>query len=140
MLVGDDQKAVITDFGLSRLQNQITSMTGSKPAGTSHWMAPELLDGGLPSKPADVYSFALLAWELYTGLVPFSHLQGAALGYGVITKKERPRRPERMDGPTWEMVEKCWTHDASQRPTFATIQTQLRRILLKGMRIIMVLY
>lgn len=133
MLVGDDQKAVITDFGLSRLQYQIASVPGTKTVWTPHWMAPELLGGGLPDKPADVYCFAFLAWELYTGLAPFGYLHNTALAHRVLNKKELPHRPECMDDATWDMVEKCWTHEASQRPAFAAIQRRLRKFLLKGM-------
>ncbi|KAF7436410.1 hypothetical protein PC9H_003243 [Pleurotus ostreatus] len=135
VLVGDDQKAVITDFGLSRLQYQIASVTGTtgtKTVWTPHWMAPELLGGGLPDKPADVYSFAFLAWELYTGLAPFGYLHNAALAHRVLNKKELPHRPECMDDATWDMAEKCWRYEASQRPSFASIQRRLRRVLLKA--------
>ncbi|KAF4593620.1 hypothetical protein EYR40_008408 [Pleurotus pulmonarius] len=134
VLVGDDRKAVIADFGLSRLQDQIASATTrtKKASGTLRWMAPELLDAEPLDKPADVYSFALLAWELYTGLVPFGDLPERALARRVVDKRERPLRPGAMEDDVWGLVQQWWVHEASMRPVFGSIQTQLRGILLKG--------
>ncbi|KAF4569433.1 hypothetical protein EYR36_009224 [Pleurotus pulmonarius] len=126
--------AVIADFGLSRLQDQIASATTrtKKASGTLRWMAPELLDAEPLDKPADVYSFALLAWELYTGLVPFGDLPERALARRVVDKRERPLRPGAMEDDVWGLVQQWWVHEASMRPVFGSIQTQLRGILLKG--------
>ncbi|KAF9497851.1 WD40 repeat-like protein [Pleurotus eryngii] len=134
VLVGDDHKAVIADFGLSHLQDQIASATTrtKKASGTLRRMAPELLDAEPLDKPADVYSFALLAWELYTGLVPFGDLPEWALTRRVVDKRERPPRPVSMEDDIWGLVQQWWVHEASLRPVFGSIQTQLKGILLKG--------
>ncbi|KAJ8515889.1 hypothetical protein ONZ45_g6752 [Pleurotus djamor] len=134
ILVGDDGKTLITDFGLSQLQDQVSSLASrSKVSGTLRWMAPELLDGERLSRPADVYSFALLGWELYTGVVPFGHIPERAFVRKVVDKQERPERPDNVDDEIWELLQKCWVHEPSERPPFAFVQTQLRSMLIRGL-------
>ena len=39
--------------------------------GTPAWMAPELFDNGEITPKADVYSFAVILWEMVTGTLPY---------------------------------------------------------------------
>lgn len=45
------------------------SMTGN--CGTVQWMAPEVLASEKYAEPADVYSFAIVCWELLTRICPY---------------------------------------------------------------------
>ena len=57
----------VGDFGLSRFladESHIETFT----CGTITHMPPELLKGGVLTPAADVYSFAILMWELLTGV------------------------------------------------------------------------
>jgi serine/threonine protein kinase len=42
--------------------------------GTPMWMAPEVLDNKPYNETADVYSYAIVLWELLTGESPFSDI------------------------------------------------------------------
>ena len=68
VLVGDDLRAVLTDFGLSitldDIRTRSASNTTRSPQGTLRWMAPECLDGGRSSKAADVYALGITIWEV----------------------------------------------------------------------------
>jgi len=93
-------------------------------------MAPERLDGNPPDKAADVYSFAITAWELFTGSVPFSNVPDRALVRKVADKHERPERPALMESePLWNLVQHCWKQEPAGRPAFDSIHTRLKSLL-----------
>lgn len=68
----DGFRAVITDFGLARLDPLISSGDSAlshtaRPIGTLAYMAPEQLQGGQVSSATDVYGFGLVLFEMVTG-------------------------------------------------------------------------
>ena len=72
ILLDDAGRAKITDFGLSRVTQNLDSIrTASDEQGhTARWTAPEILnDQGLHSKEADVFSFAMVMIEVRRKLV-----------------------------------------------------------------------
>ncbi|KAL0954109.1 hypothetical protein HGRIS_005255 [Hohenbuehelia grisea] len=135
ILIGDGGNALITDFGLSHLQDQVattasrTRASTHRMAGTLRWMAPELLDGESLGKPCDVYSFGLLSWELYTGRVPYGEIPERAVTRRIVDKQERPSRPERMGNDLWAITELCWAHDPISRPAFSTLQVHFKALI-----------
>ncbi len=66
VLVVDD-KVKVLDFGLSLKQGDQQEST----EGTLGYMAPEVLQEGMPSKSADLYAVGVIAYELFTGELPF---------------------------------------------------------------------
>jgi serine/threonine protein kinase len=68
VLIDHGGKAILCDFGLSRIKADVTSRT-LKPGeghivGSHCWMAPERLLGGLLTKPCDIYAFAMTLYEV----------------------------------------------------------------------------
>lgn len=61
----------ITDFGISKLLNSVTYRSQTHAgAGTPEYMAPEQAQGhAVPA--SDRYSLAILAYQLFTGALPF---------------------------------------------------------------------
>lgn len=66
ILVDDSGHARIADFGLATVtQNLDSVLTASRRHGcTVRWAAPEVLGGGLYTKEADVFSFAMVMIEV----------------------------------------------------------------------------
>jgi len=82
VFVGDDERAVLADFGIARsmtAEAQQLTMHGVA-IGTPAYMAPEQIDGLELDARADIYSLGLLGWEMLTGKRPFA---GEAL-YSVL--------------------------------------------------------
>jgi serine/threonine protein kinase len=63
VLLDDSIKAVLCDFGLSRLKANATSRKARPStnvvAGSRNWMAPECIPGESRHKPADIYAFGM---------------------------------------------------------------------------------
>ena len=79
VLVGDDFELKLTDFGLSKNASggiglSLATMQGEM-MGTPAYMSPEQADGKQSGAEADVWSFGVLVFELFTGDLLF---QGGA--------------------------------------------------------------
>ena len=72
--------AKILDFGLAKLMAQGTGMVsvpGTAPGmliGTLPYMSPERIRGGIPMESWDIWALAVMAFEMLTGVHPFSPL------------------------------------------------------------------
>jgi len=65
-------QAKVCDFGLSRfLEGPEQSHISNARQGTPFYIAPEVLKQGIMSRDADVFSFGVLLWEMYTGRPPW---------------------------------------------------------------------
>ncbi|GMH09345.1 hypothetical protein Nepgr_011186 [Nepenthes gracilis] len=130
----------ISGFGLRSVKNvpsRSSSPNQSEMLGFI-WHAPEVLaEQEKPgrscdlkySEKADVYSFAMLCFELLTGKVPFDdgHLQGDKMSRN-IRAGERPLFPFPLPKFLATLMKRCWQTDPIQRPSFSSICRILRYI------------
>ncbi|KAL6651734.1 hypothetical protein ACP70R_010659 [Stipagrostis hirtigluma subsp. patula] len=153
LLIGSDQVVKIADFGVSRHPSQEGEMTAE--TGTYRWMAPEILGVRLgfssldwilaefPTfkclnlrvinhKPynhkADVFSFAVVLWELVTSKIPYENLTPLQAALGV-------RQGMRLEIPSWvhprlsKLIRQCWDENPNVRPSFSDITVELEDVL-----------
>ncbi|CAN0847526.1 Receptor-like kinase TMK3 [Linum grandiflorum] len=69
ILLGDDFRAKVSDFGLVRLAPNGEKSMVTKLAGTFGYLAPEYAETGKITTKVDVYSFGVVLMEMLTGLV-----------------------------------------------------------------------
>ena len=129
ILIDNNYYPKVCDFGLSRcfadsLTNSMQlSMTGS--IGTPLYMAPELYEDDQHYGPAvDVYAFAFLAYEIVTGNEPFCENGKSATLTELIRKIKNGLRPKfeyNINDNMKDLIEKCWSQDPKDRPSFDEI-------------------
>ncbi|KAI3854529.1 hypothetical protein MKW92_006910 [Papaver armeniacum] len=118
----------VGDLGLSKVKCQTLISGGVR--GTLPWMAPELLNGSsnLVSEKVDVFSYGIVMWELLTGEEPYDDLHYGAIIGGIVSNTLRPAVPESCDADWRSLMERCWSADPAERPSFAEIVNQLHII------------
>ncbi|KAK1231518.1 hypothetical protein PQX77_005350 [Marasmius sp. AFHP31] len=127
VLMTPEERACITDFGLSRVADTHSlrlSSTTRQASGTTRWLAPELLQSDPPSSvlmSSDMYAYACVCYEIFTGgNMPFRELSEGAVLVAVVLNKKHPSRPSgasELRDKMWDIMVACWNHKAQDRPT-----------------------
>ena len=129
----------VGDFNLSRIamagRGSTSSVGPESSQGGLHsprWMAPEVLRQATYTKASDVYSFAVVLWEIRTLAVPWAQSGQWQVMHAVV---EEGRRPEMDEPPSPSfagidqydaLIEEAWTQEPSERPAFEHIITRLQ--------------
>mmetsp|Transcript_35643 Transcript_35643/g.70489 ORF Transcript_35643/g.70489 Transcript_35643/m.70489 type:complete len:302 (-) Transcript_35643:9-914(-) len=119
----------LADFGFARIQEP--AMT--QGVGTKHWMAPEVLMGTEYTVKADVFSFAMVAYEVVCRHVPFER-QDATTVASLTKAGERPDLqdetvvPREVPPGLLDLIVRCWDQDPEVRPSFREIVSIVKRI------------
>ena len=120
----------ISDFGLSKINHSKSSMTfQSNPdiKGTPIYIAPEIWESQKYDKAGDVYSFSLIVYEIITNEKPFNDLHSISeIFVNVVMKGIRPEFNFSIPDSYRHLIEKCWSYDPSDRPTFDDIVSSLK--------------
>ncbi|KDQ55758.1 hypothetical protein JAAARDRAFT_133559 [Jaapia argillacea MUCL 33604] len=132
ILIDEMGQARLADFGLSIFADSTRgAFTTSSGAGSTRWMAPELMqpqqfgfDRARRSRPSDVYAFGHVCLEIYTGHPPFFEDNSEPTVITKVLAGERPTRPTEddchghcMSDELWRLMKLCWTHDPAGRPS-----------------------
>ncbi|CAI5700425.1 unnamed protein product [Peronospora effusa] len=119
LLVERDYSIKISDFGLSRVKAQIQTMTGN--CGTVQWMAPEVLGNRKYTEKADVFSFGIVVWEIFTGQCPYDGMTQIQVALGVLNHDLRPPIPRSCPRFFARLIRSCWIREPSLRPSFSDL-------------------
>ncbi|MFD0553248.1 Stk1 family PASTA domain-containing Ser/Thr kinase [Streptomyces rectiviolaceus] len=71
VLIGDDGRVKVADFGLVRAVDTVTNTTGTV-LGTVSYLAPEQIEHGTADTRVDVYACGVVLYEMLTGAKPHS--------------------------------------------------------------------
>ncbi len=67
-----DGRCVVTDFGIAKVLTATQQTQAGVGMGTPEYMSPEQGQGAKIDQRADIYSLAVMAYEMLVGRVPFS--------------------------------------------------------------------
>jgi serine/threonine protein kinase len=114
----------LTDYGLSKVIDSTKSQATKSSVGTDYWMAPEVIkasEKNYYSFKADVFSFGIFMWEVFTGKTPYSDmkLNSALIACKVAMNGLRPRSDWLFqDTPqvVRDLIDQCLKDDPHLRP------------------------
>lgn len=122
VLVDDNWNLKICDFGLSTIKRSDTLVDDGAAPGTPLWMSPEVLTGQEINEKSDVYSFAIVCWEIFERKEPFdNHDSYTTFVNAICNKKERPPLSNKLHPKLRYLIEECWQEKSDARPSFGQI-------------------
>ena len=100
-------------------------------AGTLRYMAVEIVNTGSYGLKADVYSWAVVAFEMLTLEVPFAGLCGSPATHRrfVCREGERPDFPEgSVPASLQKLIQDSWAQETCDRPCMASVCSRLKSL------------
>jgi len=134
-LMGDG-RLVVFDFGISKLiardeqrQDRGVQMTGL--CGSLRYMAPEVALSQPYNHKSEIYSFAIVLWEMTALRRPFESITSDDFERRVCLQHERPKL---LDKKGWspelcELFSRCWAADFHKRPEAGEIVDEMMSLL-----------
>lgn len=127
----------VFDFGIAQDIQQLgtglqdtsggRTETPSRPtieALTPAYASPEQLRHMLPDTRDDIFSLAVITYEMLTGLHPFDRLPA----HQASTRRLQPPRPKALPNRTWRTLRRGFAFDRDQRPkSMASFLSGLRK-------------
>ena len=118
--------AKIFDFGLAKElidKDKVATdqYRASGRTGTRRYMAPEVVLCKYYGKPADVFSFSILFWEILSLSQPFKGYDYEKHAKLVVLKKKRPELKNRWPAIIQMTMKEGWDDKPANRPPFDQI-------------------
>lgn len=82
----NDVEAILTDFGLVRIENAASQTASGMVSGTPAYMSPEQARGDKADHRTDIYSLGVVLYEMLAGRVPFESDSTLAVIYKHINE------------------------------------------------------
>ena len=133
ILVDEHMVAHITDFGFTEMLRGKVNRDSGRAYGTVLYMAPEVMRRKEFDFSADVYSFGIVMYELFTGRTPFEQYSDTVpFVEAVCLRHERPpiRSFRELPEGLVQLVEACWDPDRHKRPTMAEVVDRLSVVMI----------
>jgi tetratricopeptide (TPR) repeat protein len=127
-----DNVLKVMDFGIAKRQDTQGMTVAGMIAGTPNYMSPEQINGfSTVTVSTDIYALGVIAFEMFTGDVPFSHPELMPLLMMHLTKPPpspraaNPGLPTELEGVVLKLMEK---DPARRYPSCRALAEELERI------------
>jgi eukaryotic-like serine/threonine-protein kinase len=104
VILDEEGRAKVTDFGIARAGASDMTMTGSI-LGTAQYLSPEQAQGYAVSESSDLYAAGVVLYELLTGRVPFEGESAVTIALKQVSAQPTP--PSQLNaevGPALDAV------------------------------------
>ncbi|GBC12383.2 kinase-like domain-containing protein [Rhizophagus irregularis DAOM 181602=DAOM 197198] len=120
-----NQRFGIGDLGFCGpvIDQPLKSIYGNLP-----YIAPEVIAGKEYTFASEIYSVAILLWEIASGQIPFIDLEHDHQLATLIVKGIRPRMVPAIPLEYKNLMKQCWDSDPSKRPDINKLADRIRDI------------
>eukprot|EP00931_Biecheleriopsis_adriatica_P114690 TRINITY_DN90606_c0_g1_i1.p1 TRINITY_DN90606_c0_g1~~TRINITY_DN90606_c0_g1_i1.p1 ORF type:complete len:287 (+),score=50.36 TRINITY_DN90606_c0_g1_i1:65-925(+) len=128
--IRDPVNIKVCDFGVAKLMYADNWGQQTQQAGTKHWMAPEMWRGTSYNEKVDVFSFAMVMFEVLCREVPFEDEEPADVGKYTLNgvRPDLDAVPPDCPEGLKKVMESCWEQEAEDRPAFTEVVPLLEEI------------
>lgn len=115
IVVTDTDTAKLTDFGIARAADNSSLTRAGEVMGTPMYLAPEAAMGREATGRSDLYSLAVVGYQMLTGRLPFE--ADSAIGYAVAHVNDTPAPlPLGLPVGIRDTIMQALEKDPSERP------------------------
>jgi len=131
----------VTDFGLAKVRPTPAKQKDAKnnaddalltdefvmtgETGSYRFMAPEVFRHERYNESVDVYSYAMIFFNILSGHQPWPMLNGIKAASAAALEGRRPYIPRDWDNRIVHLLKQCWDEDPSARPSFSRVLADL---------------
>ncbi|XP_024397964.1 serine/threonine-protein kinase VIK [Physcomitrium patens] len=133
LIIDEANELKVGDFGLSKLIkvaniHEAYKLTGE--TGSYRYMAPEVFLRQNYNTKVDVFSFAMILYEMFEGASPFSGYEAYDAASKVARENLRPDFDAKIHYPDGmrELITECWSEFPEKRPQFDDIVRKIEQI------------
>lgn len=99
ILLDEEGNTYLADFGLSKITQVASNITGTAVLGTPAYMAPEQTSPDELTHAVDIYAFAVTIYQMLTGQLPYDAGTASAILMAHVMQPIPDVRPHRPDLP-----------------------------------------
>jgi serine/threonine protein kinase len=127
ILIDSEGRSRIADFGSSKFIERATHLSENYQ-GTFQYQAPELYGEDPYTEKIDVFSFALVLYEILVGRPVNSATLSEFQVMKKVCSKIRADLPGGMYDDVKSLITRCWSANPGERSSFSNILVELKRI------------
>ncbi|MGW5345734.1 serine/threonine-protein kinase [Streptomyces sp. NPDC004050] len=127
LMLGNDGRVTVTDFGIARSSAASTAITDSHAVlGTALYMAPEQAEGLGAVAASDLYSLGVVVYELLTGEPPFTGSSVVEIALKHV-REPAPDLPDALPEPVRAFVARALCKQPEERYADASVMAAAAR-------------
>ena len=117
VLLGQDGRVRVTDFGVAALIDEMRGAAGAEEliSGTPGYMSPEQMEGRSTDERSDQFGFCVTVWEAMSGQRPFQGDTLPSIWNAVRTRAIAEPQPARLPAPIRRVLLRGMSPDPAQR-------------------------
>lgn len=114
VIVEEDDRAKVTDFGIARAVGDSTLTATGSVLGTAHYISPEQASGAEIGPASDIYSLGIVLYEMLTGSLPFTG--DSAIGVAMRHVSDEVPAPSALNPEVSRELDEVVAHATAKEP------------------------